>query len=88
MQTGIYNVVRNPMYLGTMLSWPGACLVFRSWLVLPVFVYCLAFGVLRGGQEERVLREEFSENGRVLEAFFLCAGVQVHRPPTRPAAFS
>ncbi len=59
-QTGIYGVVRNPIYLGTMLSWPGTCLVFRSWLVIPVFLYFLAFGVLRGAQEERVLCEQFN----------------------------
>jgi protein-S-isoprenylcysteine O-methyltransferase Ste14 len=59
-QTGIYSVVRNPIYLGTMLSWPGACLVFRSWLVFPVFLYFLAFGVLRAAQEERVLHEQFN----------------------------
>jgi protein-S-isoprenylcysteine O-methyltransferase Ste14 len=59
-QNGIYGVVRNPIYLGTLLSWPGACLVFRSWLVAPVFLFFLAFAVLRGAQEERVLREEFS----------------------------
>ena len=59
-QTGIYSVVRNPIYLGTMLLWPGACLVFRSWLVFPIFVYFLGFGVLRGAQEERVLREQFN----------------------------
>lgn len=59
-QTGIYSVVRNPIYLGAMLSWPGACLVFRSWLVFPIFVYFLGFGVLRGAQEERVLREHFN----------------------------
>lgn len=59
-QTGVYGVVRNPIYLGTILLWPGACLVFRSWLVFPVFVYFLMFGVLRGAQEERVLREHFS----------------------------
>jgi len=59
-QNGIYGVVRNPIYLGTLLSWPGACLVFRSWLVLPVFVFFLVFAVLRGAQEERVLREQFN----------------------------
>jgi len=59
-QTGIYSVVRNPIYLVTMLSWPGACLVFRSWLVIPIFMYFLGFGVLRGAQEERVLREHFN----------------------------
>jgi protein-S-isoprenylcysteine O-methyltransferase Ste14 len=58
-QNGIYGVVRNPIYLGILLSWPGACLVFRSWLVLPVFAFFLGFAVLRGAQEERVLREEF-----------------------------
>ena len=58
-QNGIYGVVRNPIYLSTLLLWPGVCLVFRSWLVVPVFAYFLAFGVLRGAQEERVLREHF-----------------------------
>lgn len=59
-QTGIYSVVRNPIYLGTMLFWPGACVVFRSWLVFPIFAYFLSFAVLRGAQEERVLREHFT----------------------------
>ncbi len=58
-QTGIYKRVRHPIYLGLMMSWPGACLVFRSWLVFPVFLYFVAFGVWRGAQEERVLSEEF-----------------------------
>jgi protein-S-isoprenylcysteine O-methyltransferase Ste14 len=59
-QTGIYKVVRNPIYLGTMLSWPGACLVFRSWLVFPIFLYFCFLAVLRGMQEERILREQFN----------------------------
>lgn len=60
-QGGIYGVVRNPIYLGTLLLWPGACLVFRSWLGLPVFGFFLLFAVLRGAQEERVLRDEFGD---------------------------
>ncbi len=60
-QNGIYGIVRNPIYLSTLLLWPGACLVFRSWLVVPVFVFFLLFAVLRGAQEERVLRSEFGE---------------------------
>jgi len=59
-QNGIYGVVRNPIYLGNLLSWSGACLVFRSWLAIPTFAFFLAFAVLRGAQEERVLREVFS----------------------------
>ena len=58
-QNGIYGIIRNPIYLGNLLSWPGACLVFRSWLVVPAFLFFLAFAVLRGAQEERLLREEF-----------------------------
>lgn len=58
-QSGIYGMIRNPIYLGTMLLWPGICLVFRSWLVLPVLAYFLAFGILRGAQEERVLSDHF-----------------------------
>jgi protein-S-isoprenylcysteine O-methyltransferase Ste14 len=59
-RTGIYSVVRNPIYLGMMLSWPGACLVFRSCLVFPAFLYFLTFAVLRAIQEERVLRAQFN----------------------------
>lgn len=60
-QSGIYGVVRNPIYLGTLLLWPGVCLVFRSWAVIPIFTFFLLFGVLRGAQEERVLGAEFGE---------------------------
>lgn len=60
-QNGIYGLVRNPIYLGIMLLWPGVCLVFRSWLAIPIFAYFLLFGVLRGAQEERVLRDYFGD---------------------------
>jgi len=59
-QHGIYGVLRHPIYLGLLLSWPGACLVFRSWAVIPIFVFYLAFALLRGAQEEKVLRAEFA----------------------------
>jgi protein-S-isoprenylcysteine O-methyltransferase Ste14 len=59
-QSGIYGMVRNPIYLGNLLAWPGTCLVFRSWIVFPAVVFFLAFAVLRGAQEERLLREQFS----------------------------
>ncbi len=58
-QNGIYGTVRHPMYLGNLLSWPGASLVFRSWLVIPVFAFFFLFAVLRGAQEDRVLAAEF-----------------------------
>jgi len=62
-QHGIYGVVRNPIYLGTMLAWPGTCLVSRSWLVFPVFLYFLTFAVLRGA---RVARGVYLEVRRLL----------------------
>ncbi len=65
-QNGIYGVVRNPIYLSTLLFWPGACLVFRSWMVFPIAAFFLLFGVLRGAQEERVLQAEF---GQEFEAY-------------------
>ncbi len=58
-QSGIYGVVRHPIYLGNLLLWPGACLVFRSWLVVPAFIFFLLFAVLRATQEERILAEHF-----------------------------
>lgn len=64
-QSGIYGVVRHPIYLGNLLSWPGACLVFRSWLVIPAFAFFLAFAVLRGAQEERLLADHFGDEFEV-----------------------
>ncbi len=58
-QSGIYGVVRHPIYLGNLLLWPGACLVFRSWLVVPAFIFVLLVAVLRATQEERILAEHF-----------------------------
>ncbi len=58
-QKGIYGAIRHPMYLGNLLFWPGAALVFRSWLVVPVFGFFLLFAVLRGAQEDRLLAEQF-----------------------------
>lgn len=38
-QTGIYSILRNPLYLGNLLMWLGAALYTRIWwLVLAVFI--------------------------------------------------
>ncbi len=58
-QNGIYGTVRHPMYLGNLLSWPATSLVFRSWLVIPVFAFFFLFAVLRGAQEDRLLASHF-----------------------------
>jgi protein-S-isoprenylcysteine O-methyltransferase Ste14 len=58
-QTGIYGWIRHPMYLGYLLVLPGIVLIFRSWLVIPVFVSSAIFVVVRIGEEEKLLAEHF-----------------------------
>lgn len=58
-QTGIYGVIRHPMYLGLLMSMPGVALIFRSWLVIPLLVLCVVFVSLRMRQEEHLLRRHF-----------------------------
>jgi protein-S-isoprenylcysteine O-methyltransferase Ste14 len=58
-QTGLYKRVRHPMYLGLLMSMAGLPLVFRSWLVIPIWGLTLVFVLLRMGQEERLLAEHF-----------------------------
>lgn len=58
-QTGIYTVVRHPMYLGGLLAFTGLALIFRSWLVLPLLALIGPFLGWRIRQEEKLLREQF-----------------------------
>jgi protein-S-isoprenylcysteine O-methyltransferase Ste14 len=58
-QTSIYGWIRHPMYLGYLLVLPGIVLIFRSWLVIPVFVSSAIFVVVRIGEEEKLLAEHF-----------------------------
>lgn len=65
-QSGLYGLIRHPMYLGLFLSILGVPLIFRSWLFLPVLLLLLFFLAYRIRLEERLLREEF---GLVFEAY-------------------
>jgi protein-S-isoprenylcysteine O-methyltransferase Ste14 len=60
-QTGIYIVIRHPMYLGILLTMPGFALVFRSWLAVPIFLASAIFVALRIRQEEKLLAQSFGE---------------------------
>ncbi len=60
-QHGIYGVIRHPIYLRALLSGIGTPLIFRSWLVFPMFVLMVVFAGVRIRQEERLLAAEFGD---------------------------
>ncbi|MCI0403703.1 MAG: isoprenylcysteine carboxylmethyltransferase family protein [Acidobacteria bacterium] len=65
-QTGLYSVIRHPLYLGGALAWLGLVMVFRSWLVIPFLAIAVVFMRVRIGQEEKLLAEQF---GAEFEAY-------------------
>lgn len=58
-QTGIYAVIRHPIYLRALLVSVGLPLVFRSWLVLVLPLLIGGFVAWRIQQEEKLLAEQF-----------------------------
>lgn len=60
-QTGIYSLVRHPMYLGLLVEMPGFALIFRSELALVYFVVCLLLVSIRMREEEALLRRHFGQ---------------------------
>lgn len=66
MQTGIYGVIRHPIYLRALMVFVGLPLIFRSWLLLPLFVVGVLFVGYRIRQEEKLLAEHF---GAEFEAY-------------------
>ncbi len=62
--SGVYRLIRHPLYMGQMLTIPGAMLVFRSPLAPIIFVITAVFVANRSSREERVLEGEFPESYR------------------------
>lgn len=60
-QSGIYGVIRHPLYLGATFAMAGIGLVFRTWLIIPVSVLILVFTLARIPKEEKLLAEHFKE---------------------------
>ena len=62
-QTGMYSLVRNPLYVGRILTFTGVALVSGSW-VFGVVVYLVSFIVYErvAVYEEEFLRKEFPES--------------------------
>lgn len=58
-QSGIYKIIRHPLYLSLLLAAPGFALVFDSILVWPILAVTTAFVARRILQEDRLLKAEF-----------------------------
>lgn len=65
-QTGIYGVIRHPIYLRALMVSVGLPLIFRSWLALPLMLLAAIFVAVRIRGEERLLAEHF---GAEFEAY-------------------
>jgi len=60
--SGIYRYVRHPRYLGAIILGLGLSLLFRSWIVLALFIPFLIVILSRIRDEEAVLLEEFGQD--------------------------
>ena len=65
-QTGIYALIRHPIYLRALLVAVGWPLIFRSWLVFLLVPLLTLFVAVRIRQEEKLLAEHF---GAEFEAY-------------------
>ena len=65
-QTGLYGVIRHPIYLRVLLVMIGVPLVFRSWLFLVMLPLGAVFVAARIRAEEKLLGEQF---GAEFEAY-------------------
>ena len=58
--TGLYGVVRHPMYFATLLMFLSMPVVLGSWWSLAVFTFYIPIIVTRTLDEERLLRKELA----------------------------
>ena len=57
---GVYNYIRNPMYMGSLIAVIGFCFVFRCLVVLFITFILYFLGLrMRILEEERILSEKF-----------------------------
>jgi protein-S-isoprenylcysteine O-methyltransferase Ste14 len=60
-QSGPYARVRHPMYLGWWVSVFGLLLIYRTWILLGIFLMSLLVFHRRACLEEKVLAEKFGD---------------------------
>lgn len=71
-QSGPYEWVRHPMYLGWWISVLGLVLVYRTWILLGIFIMSLVIFYRRARLEERVLAEKFGDEWKLYVARSKC----------------
>lgn len=60
-QTGLYSIVRNPAYTGSLISLLGLALAFRHVLGIPVLALPILCYVIRIRVEEKALKAHFQD---------------------------
>jgi protein-S-isoprenylcysteine O-methyltransferase Ste14 len=59
--TGVYSKIRHPIYIASILTGLGFCLMAQKWYVY-VLVFCLlVVQLLRAMQEEKILTKTFGQ---------------------------
>ncbi|HXE75062.1 MAG TPA: isoprenylcysteine carboxylmethyltransferase family protein [Candidatus Xenobia bacterium] len=58
-QSGIYGLIRHPIYLRMLLVGVSVPVIFRSWLWVPFFLSVLGFVACRIRSEEKLLAQQF-----------------------------
>ncbi len=57
--TGIYHYIRHPIYLGRIITFCGAELVARSYLIALVFITYVIIAIIQSQKEEETLQKAF-----------------------------
>ena len=79
-RTGLYRVVRNPMYLSVLIALGGEALLFpSSWLIVWAAIVATAFHVFVVAYEEPELRRQF---GAPYEAYCRAVSRWLPRRPS------
>ena len=84
-QTGIYSLVRHPLYLGNFVIWLGISLFTGSWwlILITIFIFWFYYEKIMFAEEE-YLRRQFGEsylNWAVRTPAFLPTKLNLWRPP-------
>ena len=60
--SGVYKIVRHPLYASIILMLVGGCFVYTNFIaMLSIFIVFIPMMYYRAKQEERLLQSEFAE---------------------------